>query len=106
MLGLRWRVLRDGKPPETAHFEGDEDPRTRFPVAYDGNRLVGCATLQVDPRGGAGYRIRGMAVDALYRNRGIGSRLVQMIQKTATEESFGIWCNARVRAAPLYLRRG
>lgn len=106
-LDLRWKVLRVGKPRHTAHYEGiDIDPRTRFLVAYHDNKMVGCSTLQTDPRDGAIYRIRGMAVDFEFQNNGIGSRIVEMLQKYAKENNSGIWCNARIRAVPMYERRG
>ena len=106
-LDLRWKVLRIGKPRETAHYIGiDEDPNTLFLVAYHGNKMVGCSTLQTDPRKGAKFRIRGMAVDSEYQNNGIGSKIVEMLQDYAKERKTGIWCNARIRAVPMYERRG
>ena len=106
-LDLRWEVLRIGKPRETAHYIGiDEDPKTRFLVAYHDGQMVGCSTLQTDPRKGAKFRIRGMAVHPEFQNRGIGSKIVEMLQKYAKENGSGIWCNARIRAVPMYQRRG
>ncbi len=106
-LDLRWKVLRIGKPRETAHYHGiDTDSRTKFLVAYHDEKLIGCSTLQTDPRNGAIYRIRGMAVDFDYQNNGIGSKIVEMLQNYAKESETGIWCNARIRAVPMYERRG
>ena len=106
-LCLRWRVLRIGKPRHTAHYDGiDTDQRTRFLVAYHENKMIGCSTLQTDPRDGAMFRIRGMAVDFDYQNNGIGSKIVERLQKYAKENNTGIWCNARIRAVPMYERRG
>ena len=106
-LDLRWRVLRIGKPRHTAHYDGiDTDQRTRFLVAYHENKMIGCSTLQTDPRDGAMFRIRGMAVDFDYQNNGIGSKIVEKLQKYAKENNTGIWCNARIRAVPMYERRG
>lgn len=106
-LNLRWRVLRIGLPLETAHYHGiDEDPRTKFVVAHIGERMVGCATLQTDPRDGAIYRIRGMAVGEESRNLGIGTKIVNLMQTFAASHQTGIWCNARIRAVPMYQRCG
>ena len=106
-LDLRWKVLRIGKPRDTAHYDGiDTDQRTRFLVAYYENKMVGCSTLQTDPRDGAMFRIRGMAVDFDFQNNGIGSKIVEKLQKYAKENNTGIWCNARIRAVPMYERRG
>ena len=106
-LDLRWKVLRIGKPRHTAHYHGiDTDQRTRFLVAYHEDKMVGCSTLQTDPRDGAMFRIRGMAVDFDFQNNGIGSKIVSKLQKYAKENNTGIWCNARIRAVPMYERRG
>ena len=51
-------------------------------------------------------RDRGMAVSPDSRNRGIGSRIVKRLQKYASEQGTGIWCNARIRAVPMYKRCG
>ena len=74
-LDLRWKVLRIGKPRHTAHYDGiDTDQRTRFLVAYHENKMVGCSTLQTDPRDGAMFRIRGMAVDFDFQNNTIDNQ--------------------------------
>ena len=58
---------------------------------------------------GCKYRIRGMAVDSEYRNKGIGSKIVNELQRIAEEENAffcsGIWCNARIKAVPMYSAR-
>ena len=68
--------------------------------------MVGCATLQYDPKDEANLRIRGMAVDSSYRNRGIGSSIVGMLQNYAAKLNTGIWCNARIKAVTMYQRKG
>ena len=106
-LELRFRVLRVGMPRGSEHYpDVDNDIRTRFLCAYVGEQMVGCATLQVDSREGCKYRIRGMAVDADFRNRGIGSDIVKSLQRKTKKEGSGIWCNARIRAVPMYARCG
>ena len=69
-------------------------------------KIVGCATLQLDPREGCKYRIRGMAVDSEFRNRGIGADIVENLQNEVKKENTGIWCNARIKAVPMYARCG
>ena len=68
--------------------------------------MVGCATLQVDPRDDCKYRIRGMAVEPDFRNQGIGTKIVKELQKFAKEEETGIWCNARIKAITMYEKCG
>ena len=104
-LDLRFRVLRIGMPRGTEHYpKVDNDSRTKFLCAYVNEKMVGCSTLQVDSRDGCKYRIRGMAVDSEYRNKGIGSKIVNELQRIAEEEKTGIWCNARIKAVPMYAR--
>ena len=106
-LDLRFDVLREGLPRGSEHYPGiDEDPRTTFLCAYKEDVLVGCATLQVDERDGCKFRIRGMAVRPNHRNEGIGSSIVKGLQEYAKSQGSGIWCNARVRAVPMYERCG
>jgi predicted GNAT family N-acyltransferase len=106
-LELRFRVLRIGMPKGSEHYPGvDGDVNTRFLCAYIDEKIVGCATLQLDPREGCKYRIRGMAVDSEFRNRGIGSDIVKKLQNEVKKENTGIWCNARIKAVPMYARCG
>ena len=106
-LDLRYEVLRVGLPRGTEHYPGiDEDPRTTFLCAYKEDVLVGCSTLQVDEREGCKFRIRGMAVSAEHRNKGVGTLIVKGLQDYAKERGSGIWCNARIRAIPVYERCG
>ena len=106
-LDLRFRVLRIGMPRGTEHYpKVDNDSRTKFLCAYVNEKMVGCSTLKVDSREGCKYRIRGMAVDSEYRNKGIGSKIVNELQRIAEEEKTGIWCNARIKAVPMYARCG
>ncbi|MDE0953062.1 MAG: GNAT family N-acetyltransferase [Candidatus Poseidoniales archaeon] len=106
-LELRFRVLRIGMPRGSEHYPVvDKDVRTRYLCAYIGEEMVGCATLQVDSRKGCKYRIRGMAVDSRCRNQGIGSDIVKALQSETKKENTGIWCNARIRAVPMYARCG
>ncbi len=94
-------------PRGTEHYpKVDNDPKTRFLCAFIDKKMVGCSTLQVDSREGCKYRIRGMAVDSEFRNRGIGSKIVKELQNKAIKENTGIWCNARIKAVPMYARCG
>ncbi len=106
-LDLRFRVLRENQPRDSANYPGiDSDKKTRFLGAFHDNKLIGCATLQLDPRKYCKYRIRGMAVDPNFRNQGIGTEIVKKLQKTCEAENTGIWCNARIKAIEMYKRCG
>ena len=106
-LDLRFEVLREGLPRGTEHYPGiDDDVRTKFLCAYDNDELIACSTLQIDEREGCKFRIRGMAVSPSHRNKGVGSSIVKELQKYSAEQGSGIWCNARIRAVPMYKRCG
>ena len=106
-LDLRFDVLREGLPRGTEHYPGiDEDPRTTFLCAYDNGKLIGCSTLQVDRREDCKFRIRGMAVRPKHRNKGVGTKIVKGLQDFAKSQGSGIWCNARIKAVPMYERCG
>lgn len=106
-LDLRFRVLRKGQSRESAHYQGiDTDQNTKFLCAFFEDKMVGCATLQLDSREGCKYRIRGMAVEPNFRNQGIGTKIVMELQEYAKKEVTGIWCNARIKAIKMYERCG
>ena len=106
-LDLRYMVLREGLPRGTEHYAGiDDSPETRFLCAYEKGILIGCSTLQIDERDGCRFRIRGMAVSPDHRNNGVGSAIVRELQEYASNKGSGIWCNARIRAVPMYKRCG
>ena len=106
-LDLRYRVLRIGLPRGSEYYPGvDDDTKTRFICVYNEEKIIGCATLQLDAKADCKYRIRGMAVDPDFRNKGIGSDIVKNLQKEVSKENTGIWCNARIRAVSMYSRCG
>ena len=106
-LDLRFRILRKGQLRDSAHYVGiDTDKKTKFLGAFYNEKLIGCATLQIDPRNGCKYRIRGMAVESNFRNRGIGTKIVKKLQEYAKKKNTGIWCNARIKAITMYERCG
>ena len=109
MLPLRQRVLRPGRPPETAYYAGDELPTTRHFAAFDGDTLVGCATFMVSTwEGEPAWQLRGMATDASVQGRGVGRTLLAAATAALTAES-GVplfWCNARTTALGFYERQG
>lgn len=106
ILDVRWRVLRPGRPRETASFANDADPRARHFAFRMDDRVVGCASilpapLTADPR--FAWQLRGMAVDADLQRGGVGRQLLTAISETVREP---LWCNARLSAAPFYARNG
>ena len=106
---IRHRVLRPEQPFESTVYPGDNLPGTVHLGAFDGDALVGIASLYREPRGGAtdGWRLRGMATVPAVRGRGIGAALLDAcMEHAATSDGGEVWCNARVVAIGFYLRAG
>ena len=112
--GLRARVLRPGKPLETAIWPCDAQPDTRHWAARRDGVVVAVATVAreplpedlpltgvVAPR--PGHQLRGMAVAPELQGAGVGRALLDVV---LADVGAPVWCNARQRAVSFYLRAG
>ena len=103
VVDLRWRVLRAGRPRESAIFPGDE--AASHHGLWREERLIAVLSLFPSPleHGGAIYpqQLRGMATEPSLQGQGLGSVLLQEVQALGP-----MWCNARIRAQPFYARAG
>ena len=109
ILDLRHRVLRAGRPFESARFEGDDADTTRHYAALLDGEAVACLTLMAAAwEGRDAWQLRGMATSARHRRLGIGTRLV----RHALADIDGIacmrpmWCNARIAVIDFYRHLG
>jgi uncharacterized protein (TIGR02453 family) len=101
---LRQAVLR---PHQSLAELASHEPAGSLAVgAFDGEQLVGVGL--VGPEGEPGtWRIRGMATVPEARGRGAGTAvLAALVRHAASEGAAAVWCNARLRAIPLYERAG
>lgn len=107
VLDLRHRVLRPGRPAETAIFDGDHAPATRHWVAIQADRVVGVASVMQAPHptrpDGPRWQLRGMAVEPDLQGSGVGRAVLEAVQAEVTDD---LWCNARVAVVPFYERSG
>jgi len=106
VLPLRHRVLRPGRPWEAAILDGDDEPEARHWVAERRGQVVGVVSLHRRPwpeGRGPQWRLRGMAVDPDWQQRGIGTAMLLAIH---AEVDAPLWCNARVTAVPFYQKHG
>ncbi len=113
---LRAAVLRAGIPLEQVDFHDNAAPASRHFGAFIGDELVGAGYISpntepndIDAKGTTpgGWQLRGMSVSENQRGRGIGRAIVLRCIVAAREENAPVlWCNARVRAVPLYQREG
>jgi len=111
-LDLRHAILRPGRPRETAIFPGDDAATSRHFGAYDGERLVGVATIHYvplldRPDFDPAYQVRGMVTIDEMRGRGAGAALLaSCVEEAKRGGGQWLWCNARVGAAGFYQRHG
>lgn len=108
---IRSEVLKPGLPESAVHLPGDEEPTTIHLGAFEGEALVGIATLFPDPcpaEGGPNdWRLRGMATLERVRNGGIGGELLEAgVEWVRREGATTLWCNGRIRARAFYERHG
>lgn len=114
ILPIRHAVLREGKPLETAIFDGDHDKNTLHFGLFDGDRVISCLTLMATKLEMSGsptadaWQLRGMATDAEFQGRGLGGRLMRDAMRDALKEGYSnlFWCNARLVAVPFYIKHG
>lgn len=108
---LRAKILRPGLPVEASYYPGDtREGSVHFGVFQNGV-LIGCASVfaedHPDLPGHSHWRLRGMAVEEDYRGAGIGSCLLNACKAyAASQEAPLVWCYARTRAIPFYIKQG
>jgi predicted GNAT family N-acyltransferase len=119
ILSVRWKVLRPGKPRESAVFPGDDAPNTEHWAAFDAEgRVVSVASIYeaplpqeqrtIHPHAQTYRQLRGMATDSTLQGKGPGSALIRGVIRSLSDRKSPtlFWCNARERAVPFYERHG
>ena len=113
VVDLRHRVLREGRPRETAVFDGDTKPTTRHWVAVQADRIVGVVSVMpaqmpgsedseaAEP--GPRWQLRGMAVEPALRGSGVGKAMLDSVH---AEVNDAMWCNAREHVEAFYTKSG
>lgn len=107
VLPLRMAVLRPGFPVEAGDYDGFPD--VRHVAAYDGDSVVGCATVFPAPYDGepAAWQLRGMAVAPDRQGQGIGALVLRhAVELVSAAGAPLIWAHARTTALPFYERLG
>lgn len=108
VIDLRQKVLRAGLSREAAHFDGDDLPDTVHIAALEGGAVIGCATVLSNSfNGERACQLRGMAVDPAMQGQGIGRKLLEEIERIATERGVTrLWANCRKPAVGFYRKNG
>jgi GNAT superfamily N-acetyltransferase len=113
VLPLRMAVLRPDQPMVAPDWH--EVPGIAHFGAYDGDQLVGCATVFPSPydsadgttKEPAAWQLRGMAVVPDRQGQGIGAIvLAAAIEAARAGGAPLLWANARVTALRFYERLG
>lgn len=109
ILPLRHKVLREGKPLDTARFDGDHGEGVLHYGLFTDDSVIVCLTLipsQMD--GNKAWQLRGMATDTRFQGMGLGGRLIEFALKDSQSESYSnqFWCNARKVAVNFYRKHG
>lgn len=108
---LRQKVLRPNQSIESCQYDGDDQEDALHLGVFDEGSLISIATfykesnplLQKDTQ----YRLRGMATIAEYRNKQIGSALIQHAEALLKDRGISSWwCNARKPAWSFYEKHG
>ena len=111
-VAIRWPVLRPGFPRETAIFAGDEFATPKHFGAFDGDRLVGVASIYPAPLPERAeltpaWQLRGLATLPEVRGRSFGRALLDACLEHARAEGAALlWCNARTSASAFYAKHG
>lgn len=109
---LRRRILRPESQSDdgVSYAEDSVETTATFGCREDGS-IVSVGTVMMgahprDPQVGD-WRIRGMATDDGYRNRGFGQLILdELLGHAGKHGGRRVWCNARVDAALFYERSG
>jgi predicted N-acetyltransferase YhbS len=104
---LRLAVLRPDAPMVPSAY--DLESTTVHIGAFDGETVVGCATVfpEASDEEPLAWRLRGMAVDPAYQGQGIGGRVLDAATHAAAAAGAPlIWANGRVTAMAFYQRLG
>jgi len=101
---LRQRILRPQQRVEDLVYPHDDDAMTLHAGAFDGDAMVGTATIHPEALDGeAAWRLRGMATVPEMRRKGCGAALVRACFDHARAHGGTlVWCNARTPARAFY----
>ena len=108
---LRQSELRPGRPLAAAQFPGDDLPTTGHFGAFQGDELVGIASVfpaeMPEHPGVSALQLRGMATAPCVRGAGFGRAPVAACVAFASASGKQlIWCNARTSTLEFYRKLG
>ena len=109
IINLRHRVLRAGRPIESANLTDDHAESTIHYALFEDGKAVSCLSLmhsQLDSE--IAWQLRGMAADVGLQGKGLGGKLLKYAMDDARALGFSnvMWCNARITAVGFYEKYG
>ena len=110
-FAVRQPVLREGKPVESCHFDGDDLETTSHFGLYLDENLIGVVSVFkiINPIFNTTnqFQIRGMAILPQFQKNGFGQKLVIHCEEFIKNlNGTLIWFNAREKAVPFYKKLG
>ena len=109
IINLRHRVLRAGRPIESANLTDDEAEGTIHYAIFENGQAISCLSLMRSQLGSEpAWQLRGMAADVGAQGKGLGGRLLKYAMDDARLLGFSqvMWCNARITAVGFYEKYG
>ena len=109
---LRFEVLRRDTPSDNVEFPHDRDPETvHLAVRDESGAVIAASTWTPKPFPGrpddAAVQLRGMAVDADHRGRGLGAAMIAAgLDDARRRGATLVWANARDSALEFYVANG
>ena len=102
---LRWRVLREQWTKSRESGRDEHEQNAFHLAAWDGSKLVGTGRLHFNTPDEA--QVRCMAVEEAYRSTGVGSLILETLERRAREQGAKfVMLNAREGAVPFYRKHG
>ena len=108
---IRHLVLRPHQALEDCDYPNDRNPDSFHLGAYEGDQLIGIGSFYKEKHealnGWIQWRLRGMATHPDFRDRHIGSKLLEFaMDQLKAKRSDLLWCNARESAGGFYMKQG
>lgn len=104
-FALRWKLLRKPLGLEHGSEQDDLEMNSFHIAAYKNNKAIGVGRIHIEPD--KTMRIRYMAIHDEFQNQGIGSNILNLLEKHAILNNVQIcWLNARENAINFYLKNG
>jgi GNAT superfamily N-acetyltransferase len=109
---LRMEVLRRDTPSNNVHFAQDGDPETRhLAVRDESGTVIAASTWSPSPfpdrPDDPAIQVRGMAVIAGHRGRGLGAAMIAAgLEDARRRGAVLVWANARDSALDFYVANG